>query len=103
MFRVKFRDDHDKEIYTVFCKTEDLDLRSHPYFVSLNHLMEQEAHSPLIEINNKEKRRFKDTHSLLIPIQNVVLIEKISDEKPRISEVRFSISTPSPSVPKIHE
>lgn len=92
MFKVKFRDEHDKEIYTVFCKTEDLDLRSHPYFVSINRLM-GEVHSPLLELNSKEKRRFKDTHSLLIPIQSVILIEKLDDEKPRIVEVKINPSS----------
>lgn len=86
MFRVKFKDDYEKEVYTVYCKVENLDLRGHPYFVCLNGLIEP-AHSPLIELNSKEKRRFRETKSLMIPIQNVVLIEQLDDEKSRIVEV----------------
>ena len=97
MFRVRFKDDTDKQLYTVHCNNEDLDLRSHPYFVSLYRLM-QPNHSPIIEIDSKEKQRFHDTQSLMIPVQNVVLIEKIEDEKPRISRVEPAASKKSPSV-----
>jgi len=86
MFRVKFKDEQDKQIYSVHCTADDLDLRSHPYFVSLNKLT-QPNHSPIIAIDNKELKRFQDTLSLMIPVQNVILIERIEDEKPRISRV----------------
>ena len=88
MFRVKFKDDHEKEIYTVYCKTEDLNLAGHPYFVSINRLLDSSTHSPILEINNKEKKRFRDTKALMIPIQNVILIETLMDEKPRIMEIQ---------------
>ena len=87
MFIVKFKDEEDKQIYTVYCKTDDLDLRGHPYFVSL-HSLTQPIHSPIVAFDNKERKRFQDTKALLIPVQNVILIEKIEDEKTRISEVK---------------
>ena len=86
MFKVRFKDEHDKQIYTVHCRSEDLDLRGHPYFISLNRLI-QPNHSPIIAIDNKEKQRFEQTRALLIPVQSVILIEKIDDEKPRISKI----------------
>jgi len=88
MFLIKFKDEHDKQVYTVHCKTEDLDLRGHPYFVSVLRLI-QPTHSPIIAIDNKEKKRFQHTRSLLIPVQNVILIERIEDEKPRLSKVQL--------------
>ena len=84
MFKVKFKDEEDKQVYTVYCRSEDLDLRCHPYFVSLYRLI-QPTHSPIIAIDNKEKQRFQETEALLIPVQNVILIEKVDDEKPRVS------------------
>ena len=86
MFRIKFKDEEDKLIYRVHCRTDDLDLRGHPYFVMLHRLI-QPNHSPIIDIDNKEKKRFQDTKSLLIPVQNVILIERLEDEKPRVSEL----------------
>ncbi len=96
MYKVKFRDESDKEIWTVYCKTGDLDLRAHPYFVSIQKLVDSSVHSPIIEINNKEKRRFRDTRSLLIPIQSIILIEQLDDEKSRIVEVKVPLSVPKP-------
>lgn len=91
MFKIKFRDDEDKQIYTIYCRTDDLNLKGHPYFVSIHRLIEPN-HSPIIAIDNKERKRFENTQGLLIPVQNVILIEKIEDEKPRVSEIR---STPA--------
>lgn len=98
MYKIKFRDEHEKEVWTVYCKTEDLDLRGHPYFVSVPKLIDSSVHSPIIEINNKEKRRFRDTKALLIPIQNIVLIEQLDDERPRIVEVKAPLSIPKPHI-----
>ena len=97
MFRVKFRDETDKQFYTVHCKNEDLDLRSHPYFVSLFRLT-QPNHSPIIEIDSKEKQKFHDTQSLMIPVSHIVLIERIEDEKPRVSRVEPAALKKSPLV-----
>jgi len=92
MFKIKFKDDYEKEVYTVYCQTQDLDLGGHPYFVTVKKLIDSSVHSPIIEINNKEKKRFRDTKSLLIPIQNIVLIEQVADEKSRIVEVKVPLS-----------
>ncbi|MBI4040782.1 MAG: DUF1820 family protein [Deltaproteobacteria bacterium] len=95
MYRIKYKDQDDKKIYSVHCKNQDLDLHSHPYFVFIHHLT-QPNHSPILQIDSTEIQRFKDVKSLRIPVQSIVLIEEIDDEKTRVQEVK---KIPHPAVP----
>ncbi len=97
MYKIKFKDEQDKQIYTVYCRTDDLDLRGHPYFVSITCLI-QPNHSPIIAIDSIEKKRFQDTRALLIPVSNVILIEKIDDERPRLAKITTPASTKTTTV-----
>lgn len=61
-------------------KSRELDM-THPYFVSLTDLIFPEASAVIIDPNDDELRReFGDARSIMIPFQNVQLIETLEDD-----------------------
>jgi len=99
MYRIKYKDMDDKKTYQVHCKNEDLDLGHHPYFAFVRKITHP-THSPILQIDNQEIQRFKDTKSLILPVQSIFLIEEIEDEKSRLAGVK---TMQSPQAPKTTE
>ena len=64
----------------------DLDL-SHPYFVSIKEL--DLAYEEGFVVNphlENTKNRFKDTENIMIPLQNVALIETVPNREKKVKE-----------------
>lgn len=89
MYKAHFRlQDEDFELYA-----HSLDL-SHPYFVSIKDFdfsyQEGLVVNPHLE---NTKKRFRDTTTIMIPFQSVVLIEVIRNKEPVKNDLKvFSIA-----------
>lgn len=80
---------------TIRCRGLDM---THPYFVSLEDLIFPESSSVIIDPHDDEMRReFGEARTVMIPFQNVSLIETLPDEEtPRSTSPRvlpFTLDT----------
>lgn len=82
MYKVHFR--LQDEAYELYANSLDL---SHPYFVSIKDFdfsyQESLVVNPHLE---NTKKRFRDTTTIMIPFQSVVLIEIIKNREPHKKE-----------------
>lgn len=61
---------------------------THPYFVSITGIRFPDASALIIDPNGDDlEREFGRALNLMIPFQNVTLIEELPDEKPRTGNV----------------
>lgn len=67
-------------------RARGLDL-THPYFVSITDLVFPEKNKLIIDPSEDEVRKtFGEADHLMIPFQNVTLIEELKDDKPHPEE-----------------
>ncbi len=76
MYKITFK--YDTKIFEIHAKTLDM---THPYFVSIKGLFFEDQSNLVITPNGDEARKkFGQCKHILIPLQNVNLIEEIDDK-----------------------